>query len=112
MAWIVTALFAVILTSMIFHYRRALGEAGALNSLLLLVLLNESTYAAQKSSLLGFIFKSDAKDAGDLSVKVLTALSELALRMTHQDKTFHLGVSGILWKTKEDLNSARLNREK
>jgi len=112
MAWIVTALFAGFICVMISVYNRALTEAGAMRSLLLMCLLNDSTYASQKNGLLGFIANSEAKDAHDLSVKVLTAMSELALKMVQQDATFHLGVSGFLWKTREEIKnkSASTNR--
>jgi hypothetical protein len=80
-------------------YKRALDEGVGLTSLLVMVLLDDKVYKAQRNGLIDFVQKASAKDAHELSLKVHTALCELAGQAAKSNIV--LGAPGYLWKAKQ-----------
>lgn len=80
-------------------YKRALDERIGLTSLLVMVLLDESVYKAQRKGLIDFVKRTPAKDAHELSSKVHIAMSELGANTAKS--SIVLGAPGFLWKLKQ-----------
>jgi phosphodiesterase/alkaline phosphatase D-like protein len=99
MAWVVAAALAGIVALLIVLYRRALNEVTRVNALLILVLLEDDVYKAQRNGLIDFITNTSAKNALDLSTKVHASLRELAARL---ERSSVLGAHGHLWKLKQE----------
>jgi hypothetical protein len=95
MEWIIGAL-VISVVLLIALYRKSLGEGRHLRNYALLILLDDSVYAAQRKGLSDLVRSIDAKNAGDLGLKVNLALDKLAARLGHT----LLGVAGLLWKLK------------
>jgi hypothetical protein len=97
MAWMI-AVAVLALLVVLFHtlYWRALTEGRHLRNYALLILLDETVYAAQRRGLSDLVQSIDAKNAGELGSKVNLALDSLAARLGHT----LLGVAGLLWKLK------------
>jgi hypothetical protein len=81
-------------------YKRALDEGIGLTSLLVMVLLDESVYKAQRKGLIDFVNRTPAEDAHELSSKVHIAMSDLASKIAKSEMV--LGAPGFLWKLKQD----------
>jgi hypothetical protein len=81
-------------------YKRALDEALGLSAMLVMVLLDDKVYQAQKAGLVDFVKTIPAKDAHELGLKVHAALSDRAA--TWAKSTIPLGASGQLWKVKQE----------
>jgi hypothetical protein len=81
-------------------YKRALDEGVGLTSLLVMVLLDDEVYKAQRKGLMDFVNSTPAKDAHELSSKVHAAMSELAAKVAKSNIV--LGAPGFLWKLKQD----------
>ncbi len=96
MAWIIATVVLALLV-VLYHtiYWKALTEGRHLRNYALLILLDELVYVAQRKSLSDFVRTTDAKNAGDLKIKVSLAVDSLVERLG--DKTL-LGVAGLLWK--------------
>ena len=92
MLW-VAIIFGVLLVLFVALYRRSVKESQALTDYALLILLDENVYAAQKNGLKQLVKTIDAKDAYDLGLKVLLALTPLAAKLRNP-----LATSGLLWK--------------
>jgi hypothetical protein len=97
MAWIIATVVLALLV-VLYHtlYWKALTEGRHLRNYALLILLDESVYGAQRKGLSDLVHSLDAKNAGDLRIKVSLALDQLAARLGHT----LLGVAGLLWKLK------------
>ena len=94
--WIIGAL-AVVALVLISVYRIALRENRALTNFLLLILLDPKAHEAHRASLVEFVRATDAKNAGDLSIKTALATQSAAAKLHHT----MLGVNGLLWKLKK-----------
>lgn len=103
MAWVIVAILVAVIFLLISLYRRALSEASGTISLLVMVLLRDDVYKSQKDGLIGFVNQTPANNAGELSMKVLTAMSGLAAQVSKS--SIMLGAPGFLWKLKQDNNS-------
>jgi hypothetical protein len=86
-------------------YKRALDEGVGLTSLLVMILLDEAVYKAQRKGLIDFVKATPAKDAHELSLKVHNAMSDLAAKVAKSEIV--LGAPGFLWKLKQG-DSAKL----
>jgi hypothetical protein len=82
-------------------YKRALDEAAGLSAMLVMVLLDEKVFQAQKAGLVDFVKSVPATDAHELGSKVHAALSDRAA--TWAKSNILLGASGYLWKLKQGL---------
>ena len=81
-------------------YKRALDEGVGFSCLLVMILLDESVYQAQRKGLIDYVKSVSAKDANDLSLKVFNAMSELAEKAAKTNIV--LGAPGFLWKLKQE----------
>jgi hypothetical protein len=93
--WIVGALIMVVIV-LISIYRISLRESRTLTNYALLILLDETVHAAERKGLADLVRAIDAKDAGELGVKVNIATAQLAERLSGT----RLGTYGLLWKLK------------
>jgi hypothetical protein len=93
MEWIAGVL-AVLLILFIALYNRSLKESRQLTNFALLILLDEGICAAQRKALTDLVRTIDARNAGDLGMKVNLATTQLAARLGHT----LLGTAGLLWK--------------
>ena len=80
-------------------YKRALDEGVGLTSLLVMVLLDDEVYKAQRKGLIDFVNSTQAKDAHELSSKVHAAMNDLAGKVAKSNIV--LGAPGFLWKLKQ-----------
>lgn len=86
---VLTVLFIVL-------YWKAVGESNRLTNFVLMILIDETVYAAQRKGLIGLVQSIDAKNAGDLGGKVNLAVIQLAEKL----RGTSLGVSKLLWELK------------
>jgi hypothetical protein len=95
MAWIIATVMLALLV-VLYHtlYWKALTESRHLRNYALLILLDESICAVQRKGLSDLVRSIDAKNAGELGLKVNLALDQLVARLGHT----LLGVAGLLWK--------------
>jgi hypothetical protein len=103
MEWWIVAALAVVLLVQIKVYRLALAENRALTNYVLLMLLDGKVQGVQRASLVEFVHATDAKNAGDLGIKVRLATESLATKLYGNTL---LGVNGMLWKLKQGLAAA------
>jgi hypothetical protein len=108
MAWWIAG-FLGLLVALFFHlYWRAMAETRQVVSLLVLVLLDPKARDAQRTALLDYITRSDAKNAGELGSAVNLAMPNHAMNINRGNT---LGVAGILWQARaEALNGANAAR--
>ena len=78
----------------------ALDEGTGLTSLLIMVLLDDEVRQSQRKGLIDFVKSTPAKDAHELSLKVHSAMSDLASKVAKSNIV--LGAPGFLWKLKQD----------
>jgi hypothetical protein len=94
--WIAAGVLGLIALLFITLYRKSLNEGRHLRNYALLILLDQSVYNAQRQGLSALVRSLDAKNAGDLGLKVNLALDQLAERLGGT----LLSVAGLLWKLK------------
>jgi hypothetical protein len=97
MAWWIAGALALLLALFYTLYHRALRETRHVTNYVLLILLDESVYAAQRKGLVDLVRTIDARNAGELGMKINLATTQLAERLGHT----LLGTAGLLWKLKE-----------
>jgi hypothetical protein len=97
MEWWIIGGLVVVLFMMISVYRIALRENRELTNYVLLILLEDGIHKVQSASLAELVRATDAKHAGDLSLKVRIAMQSLAAKLS---ATTMPGVNGMLWKLK------------
>ena len=95
MAWIIAVVLALLVVLYHTIYWKSLTEGRHLRNYALLILLDESAYAAQRKGLSNLVHSIDAKNAGDLKIKVSLALDSLVARL---GDALLGGVAGLLWK--------------
>ena|ERR1019366_10385872 len=98
MAWVIVAILAAAIALLLALYRRAMSEATHINSLLVLVLLDENVYRAQQAGLIDFAKTAPARDAMELSFKAHAALSTLAAKISESSV---LGAHSFLWNVRK-----------
>jgi hypothetical protein len=98
--WITTLVLSLLLVWQFTLYRRGMSERNALTTFALINLLDEKSHEIRKKQLRDFIGDTDAKDAMDLSMKVLIATARLA-NETSADTT--VAVHGLLWDLKKNM---------
>jgi hypothetical protein len=101
MEWWIVAALAVVLLVQIKVYRLALAENRALTNYVLLVLLDEKVQGGYSVQV--WLSLYNAKNAGDLGIKVRLATESLATKLYSNTL---LGVNGMLWKLKQGLAAA------
>ena len=97
MAWYAVGTLTAILLFVFSLYRRGLNERNHLANFILLVLLDEDVFRAQRDALKNLVLATDAKNAGELGYKVNLATTHLADRLSHT----MLWNAGLLWKLKQ-----------
>jgi hypothetical protein len=98
-AWILTAVLAIIAALFIALYRRSIKESQCLTALLIQVLLDRDTYNFQRDGLSQLVLGMQAANALDLSTKVQLSVAQLALRL---GGSVMLASHGLLWKLKQE----------
>ena len=78
-------------------YRTALRENRALVNYALLILLDDGVCGVQRKGLADLVKSIDAKNAGELGIKVGVATTQLAERLSLNT----LVIGGLLWKLRE-----------
>jgi hypothetical protein len=97
-AWILVGILAALFVLMVALYQRSVREGNHLLTYTLFVLLDESTYHAQRDGLRQFIASTAARDAMELAAKVRTSTTQLADRLA--DK-ITLGCHAAIWNARQ-----------
>jgi hypothetical protein len=82
------------------QYKRSLDEAAGLTTLFTMVLLDDSTYNAQRNALIDFAKVTPAKNADELALATHNAMCDLAYKMW-KETPIPLGAPGFLSKARE-----------
>lgn len=104
MAWWVAGVLGLLLLLTFNIYWRALKETRQVQQLLVLVLLDPKARDAQRTALLDYITRSDAKNAGELGSAVNLVLPNHAAKIMHDNVP---GIAGLLWKARTDALAAK-----
>jgi cbb3-type cytochrome oxidase subunit 3 len=99
MSWMLVSFLLAIAALLLFvHlYRTALRESRALANYALLILLDDGVCGVQRKGLADLAKSIDAKNAGELGIKVGVATTQLAERLSLNT----LVIGGLLWKLRE-----------
>ncbi len=104
MEWILIALLVIVVIVLVSIYRRSVSESRALRSFAILILLHDKIYQTQKSGIIELVRGIKAKDAVELSTKVMLSFDELALRLAGSSVG---GAHASLWQLKQQLDKQR-----
>jgi cbb3-type cytochrome oxidase subunit 3 len=98
MSWMVASFFLAIVALLFVHlYRTALRESRSLANYALLILLDDGVCGVRRKGLADLAQSIDAKNAGELGIKVGVATTQLAERLSLNT----LVIGGLLWKLRE-----------
>ena len=96
MGWLAGVLAILVVLFWVLYWK-AITECRNVSNYALLILLDESVYAAQRAGLIELVRSIKAENAGELGQKVNLSLSQLAARLGGT----LLGTGGMLWKLKQ-----------
>jgi|SRR5215831_10476705 len=98
MEWVVIACLLVILIVLIAIHRLSLRDSRGLQNQMVMVLLSEDMYAAQRKRLLDFVSSVDAENATDLYGQTSQAATNLAVKGADAALT-----ADLLWEAKRKM---------